>query len=94
MNFYRNLLLPIQIYLNYIIKNWRNALVNNLYKEAVLMDLSKAFDCFPHDFLIAQLQAYSLGVDNLTFLYRARAQSLAVSDLRSETKGSRFESGC
>ena len=35
----------------------------------VLMDLSKAYDCLPHDLLIAKLDAYVVGIDSLKLLY-------------------------
>ena len=38
-----------------IIENWRHALASDLFTGPVLMDLSKAFDCTPHDFLILQM---------------------------------------
>ena len=37
--------------------NWRHALDNNLFTGAVLMDLSKAFDCISHNLLIVERNA-------------------------------------
>ena len=36
-----------------LIENWKQALDENFVVETVLMDLSKAFNCIPHDLLIA-----------------------------------------
>ena len=33
------------------------------------MEISNAFDCIPHDLIIAKLRAYDLAFDTLTFLY-------------------------
>ena len=39
-------------------EEWRKILDNSYFIGAVLMDLSKAFDCIPHDRVIFKLAAY------------------------------------
>ena len=38
-----------------IIDDWKQALDENKYVAAILMDVSKAFDCLPHDLLLLKL---------------------------------------
>jgi hypothetical protein len=45
------LLLVLQLQVK-IIEDWKQALDQNKYIAAVLMDLSKAFDCLPHKLLL------------------------------------------
>jgi hypothetical protein len=42
------------------LEDWREALDKNQYIAAVLMDLSKAFDCLPHNILLDKLSAYGV----------------------------------
>ena len=41
-----------------LIEEWKNKLDKNYVVGAIVMDLSKAFDCIPHDLIIAKLAAY------------------------------------
>ena len=69
-----------------LIENWKTTLAKNLFTEAVLMDLSKAFDCIPHDLLIAKLHAYVLSFDTVTFLnshFKDRKQNVRINNIFS-----------
>ena len=50
----------MSVYTLRIIEDWKQALDDNKYVAAILMDLSKAFDCLPHDLLPLKLKDYGL----------------------------------
>ena len=43
-----------------MLEDWKTKLDNDFTVGAILMDLSKALDCIPHDLLIAKLHAYGV----------------------------------
>ena len=50
------------------IQDWKLALDKNQYVTAISMDLSKAFDCLPHDILLSKLSAYALSSKSVKLL--------------------------
>ena len=68
-------------------EEWKENLDNNFIVGAVLTDLSKAFDCIPHDLLIAKLSAYGLNSGSLCYIYsylKDRKQCLQINNKQSE----------
>jgi hypothetical protein len=57
-----------QIALLKIIEDWKKALDENKFVAAILMDLSKAFDCLPHKLLINKLYAYGVNESALKLI--------------------------
>ena len=51
-----------------MIEKWKRVLDNGCICGALLTDLSKAFDCLPHDLLLAKLHAYRLDSKSLKLL--------------------------
>ena len=47
---------------------WQKELDNSGFTETLLTDLSKAYDCLPHDLLIANLEAYGFDRSSLRLL--------------------------
>ena len=51
-----------------LLKNWQKCLDKRGFIGTVLMDLSKAYDCLPHDLIIAKLEAYGFGYKSLRLI--------------------------
>ena len=65
-----------------LIENWKKALDEKFLVGTVLMDLSKAFDCIPHDLLIAKLHAYGFSQKTVASIYlylKRRKQKVKVN---------------
>ena len=73
-----------QVLIRLLVK-WRKKL-DNFFVGAVLMDLSKAFDCIPHDLIIAKLAAYGIGRETLRLIYcylKSRKQCVKINNTYS-----------
>ena len=51
-----------------LLKNWQKCLDKSGVVGTVLMDLSKAYDCLPHDLLLAKLLAYGFDSSAITLI--------------------------
>ena len=66
-----------------LIGNWKKSKDNKNFVDTVLMDLSKASDCIPHDLLAAKLHKYGLSEVAVTFVYsffKSRTQGVKIND--------------
>ena len=70
-----------------LIEEWRSRLDNDYTVGGVLMDLSKAFDCIPHDLLIAKLLAYGVHEKIVHIFYsylQSRKQCVKINNISSD----------
>ena len=70
-----------------LIEEWRLKLDNDYVVGGVLMDLSKALDCIPHDLLIAKLLAYKIDDKIVQFFLsylQNRKQCVKINNISSE----------
>ena len=68
-------------------EEWRKCLDNDYVVGGVFMDLSKAFDCVPHDLLIAKLEADGINENLLAYLHSYlsnRKQCVCINNVTSD----------
>jgi len=69
-----------------LMEDWKKHLDDGKFVGAILMDLSKAFDCVPHDLLIAKLHAHGFDLNSLIFFYsylKSRKQCVKINNFLS-----------
>ena len=72
-----------------LIEKWRKCLDASGIVGTILMDLSKAHDCLPHDLLIAKLEAYGFDFSSLCLMYSyldCHHQRVKIGSHRSTAK--------
>ena len=52
-----------------LLEKWKTCVDQKQICEALLTDLSKAFDCLPHDLIIAKLNAYGFSLSALRLIH-------------------------
>ena len=70
-----------------LLEEQTKCLDNNYVVSGVLMDLPKAFDCVPHDLLIAKLQAYGINENLIAYLHSYvsnRKQCARINNVTSD----------
>ena len=70
-----------------LLEEWRKELDDNFILSALSTDLSKAFQCIPHDLLIAKRAAYGLSEEALMYILSFlsnRKQCVRINDTYSE----------
>ena len=69
-----------------MIEKWKKAVDNGKVFGALLTDLSKAFDCLPHDLIIAKLNSYGFNLAALNLIHNyltKRKQRTKINQLYS-----------
>ena len=69
-----------------LIEDWRENFDQNFLVSSVLTNLSKAFECIPHDLLIVKLAAYGFDLNALIVVFtylKNRKQSVRINNAHS-----------
>ena len=69
-----------------LLHSWQKDLDNSGFGGAIFMDVSKAYDCLPHDLIIKMFEAYGLSKNNLKLLLdylKGRKQRVKIGSSNS-----------
>ena len=67
-----------------MLEKWKSAVDNKRNFGALLTDLSKAFDCLPHDLLLAKLNAYRFSLPALRLVESYLSNRIQRAKINSE----------
>ena len=70
-----------------MIEKWKNSFDSKGSFGALITDLSKAFDCIPHELMMAKLDAYGFDLKALTLIFnylRNRKQRVKINSSYSD----------
>ena len=70
-----------------MIEKWKKSLDSKGSFGALITDLSKAFDCIPHELMMAKLDAYGFDLKALTLIFnylRNRKQRVKINSSYSD----------
>ena len=67
-----------------MLEKWKSAVGNKRNVGALLSDLSKAFDCFPHELLLAKLNAYGFSLPALRLVQSYLSNRKQITKINSE----------
>ncbi len=74
--------------LTHLVETWREALDKDCFVGVVMMDLSKAFDCLPHELVVKKLERYRFDQKSCNLLrsyLENRTQKVKIGDVRSSS---------
>ena len=78
-----------------LIQSWQREFYESGFVGTILMDLSKAYDCLPHDLMVAKLEVYGISKEILQLIsdylsYRKQGTKIgsAYSDWANVIRGS------
>ena len=83
MQFQESTLYYMQHCLIALLEKWRESTDRRLESDILLTDLSKVFDCLPHNLFIAKLLSYGFDNKAQSFVYdylRNRKQRTKITD--------------